>query len=151
MKRAGWILSFLFALPIIGGLGCARTDIGLRNGRLLPCPNSPNCVSSQDEKKSHKIAPLAYSCSKEKARKKLETLLKSMAGCEIKSKSDDYIHAIFKSRLFRFTDDVEFYFPEKPGLIHVRSASRIGYYDFGVNRKRVEKIRELFSEMAGKP
>lgn len=145
MKHIGWIVSLLLAIPIVGGLGCSRPVLGIKDGRLSPCPSSPNCVSSQDTEKSHKIAPLVYTCPPADARKALVHILESMPACRIMSDSDSYIHATFKSRFFRFTDDVEFYFPEKPGVIQVRSASRTGYSDFGVNRKRIEKIRELFA------
>ncbi|NOY68785.1 MAG: DUF1499 domain-containing protein [Deltaproteobacteria bacterium] len=129
----------------MGGLGCAAPGLGVKDGRLSPCPGSPNCVSSQDTGKSHHIDPITYTCSAADARKALDLVLESMPACKIVSDSDSYIHATFKSRFFRFTDDVEFYFPKESGLIHVRSASRTGYSDLGVNRKRIEKIRKLFA------
>ena len=58
----------------------------------------------------------------------------------------DYIHAEFRSLVFQFVDDVEFYFPPEKSIIHVKSASRSGYYDFGVNRRRVERVRAAFGQ-----
>jgi len=123
--------------------GKPPTNIGVNDGRLAPCPDTPNCVSSQSEGKNHAIAPLEYSSDKSAARETLKQVIKGMAGARIVTDEDDYLHAEFKSRIFGFVDDVEFYFPEQ-SIIHVRSASRVGYSDLGVNRKRVEAIRQRF-------
>ena len=117
---------------------------GETNDRLSPCPKSPNCVSSLSEDESHYVAPLAYKATREEAREKLISIINSMKRAEIVTAETNYIHATFKSALFRFVDDVEFSLDDQRKVIDVRSASRTGYSDFGVNRKRVEEIRRRF-------
>ena len=114
------------------------------NDRLSPCPTSPNCVSSLSEDKSHYVEPLRYNGTLEEAREKLISVIHSMKRVEIITAEIDYIHATFKSALFGFVDDVEFSFDDQRKVIDVRSASRTGYSDLGVNRKRVEEIRKRF-------
>jgi uncharacterized protein (DUF1499 family) len=117
---------------------------GVTDGELSPCPKSPNCVSSLSEDQSHHVEPLNYEVSQEEAREKLISVINSMKRSEIVTAEVNYIHAIFKSALFGFVDDVEFAFDEQRKVIDVRSASRTGYSDLGVNRKRVEEIRKKF-------
>ncbi|MDY6837005.1 MAG: DUF1499 domain-containing protein [Thermodesulfobacteriota bacterium] len=121
--------------------------IGILDGRFSPCPESPNCVSSQSDDPSHFIEPLDYEGSLMASRQHLLDILKSMRGAEVITETETYIHATFTSRIFRFVDDVEFYFVQDVPVIHVRSASRVGYSDLGVNRKRVEKIRKAFRSL----
>jgi uncharacterized protein (DUF1499 family) len=118
--------------------------MGVVEGKLSPCPESPNCVSSQSDDPSHFIEPLAYDGPLTASRKALLDVIKSMRDAEVITETENYIHATFTSRIFRFVDDVEFYFMRDAPVIHVRSASRVGYSDLGVNRKRVEKIRQAF-------
>ena len=117
------------------------------NFSLKACPESPNCVSSQAADPEHAIAPLPYSGNRAEAMARLKKALASLKRTEIVSERDDYLHAEAKSLIFRFVDDIEFYFPADLKVIHVRSASRVGTSDLGVNRKRVEEIRKLFDEM----
>jgi len=117
---------------------------GVSSDRLSPCPKSPNCVSSLSEDKSHQVDPLTYSATLEEAREKLISVIKSMKRSEIVTAENNYIHATFTSFLFRFVDDVEFSFDDETKVINVRSASRTGYSDLGVNRRRVEEIRKRF-------
>ena len=119
-------------------------NLGPGDGRLAPCGKAPNCVSSQASDPRHVIAPLEFSGSPAQAFDDLERLVASLPRTRIVARSGNYMHAEFTTRLFRFTDDVEFLLDEPAGLIHVRSASRIGRSDFGTNRRRVETIRKLF-------
>ena len=114
------------------------------NDRLSPCPSTPNCVSSLSEDKSHYVEPLKFDGTPEEAREKLIAVIHSMKRAEIVTAEIEYIHATFKSALFGFVDDVEFSFDDQRKFINVRSASRTGYSDLGVNRKRVEEIRKRF-------
>jgi uncharacterized protein (DUF1499 family) len=143
MKRR---YSFMLALTLI--LMACSTDQTIKTGatydRLSPCPTSPNCVSSLSEDKSHYVDPLTYQATLEDSRQKLISVLNSMKRAEIVTAESNYIHATFKSAVFRFVDDVEFSFDDQRKIIDVRSASRTGYYDLGVNRKRVEEIRKRF-------
>ncbi len=112
--------------------------------RLSPCPASPNCVSSLSSDRKHAVEPLRYAGSRDEGRQKLLAFLNSLARVRVVQADNDYVHAEFQSRIFRFIDDVEFCFAEDDGIIHVRSASRVGYADLGANRKRVEHIRRAF-------
>ena len=129
-------------------LMACSTDQNLKTGagdnRLPPCPESPNCVSSLSKEKSHYVEPLTYNTPVEEAREKLISVIQSMKRSEIVTVDNNYLHATFKSFLFGFVDDVEFSFDDGKKTIDVRSASRTGYYDLGVNRRRVEEIRKRF-------
>ena len=114
------------------------------SNRLTPCPSSPNCVSSLSEDRRHAIEPLQYTGSRDEARERLVGILDKQAAARVTINETDYIHAEFHSQIFRFVDDVEFLFSDEEKIIHVKSASRIGYSDLGANRKRVEWIRRVF-------
>ena len=119
-------------------------DLGARNGRLKPTPSSPNAVSSQAQDASHAIAPLSYSSSPARAMEALVSIIKSTPRTRIISRTNDYLYAEYESALMGFVDDVEFWFEPDAKVIHLRSASRLGYSDFGVNRARIEDIRRKF-------
>lgn len=131
---------------------CSRVpqdEIGMQNGSFRPCPDSPNCVSSMAADGGHAVQPFAYSgITMEDARGIVVSILENTKRCRIITMEERYIHAEFRSLVFRFVDDVEFYFPGDASIVHVKSASRLGYSDFGVNRKRVERIRSAFSQRA---
>jgi uncharacterized protein (DUF1499 family) len=113
---------------------------------LAPCPDHPNCVSSQSADNSHQIAPLAYSGATAAAMRRLRGVIEAMPRTKIISAGDDGLHAEFKSALLGFVDDVHCLPDPAMSVIHIRSASRLGSYDFGVNRKRVETIRAAFAK-----
>ena len=119
-------------------------SLGITGGRLSPCPATPNCVSTQDKDPKHRIEPISYRGSLEDATKTMREVIMGMKRAYIVKTSDTYIHAEFTSAIFRFVDDVEIYFDDNAKIIHIRSASRVGYGDFNVNRKRTERIRELY-------
>ncbi len=134
----------LFLLPTMVLIGCQSVrpaNIGTHDGKLAPCPSSPNCVSSQSSDDAHRIAPLTYSGRAADAMKKLTAIVQTFPRTSVITVSDSYLHAEFTSALFRFVDDVEFLVDNTAKVIHVRSASRMGYSDLGVNRKRIEQIR----------
>lgn len=116
------------------------------NKVMLGCPGTPNCVSSESAESRNYIKPIAVKGDAGKVWQKLEDLLQSLSRCKIVEKGDNYIRAEFKSRIFRFVDDLEFYLQADQSYIAVRSASRVGSYDFGVNRRRVEMIRKLLDQ-----
>ena len=112
-----------------------------------PCPSSPNCVSSaHGADQDHFVAPLRYQDTRDQAKTRLLTILHSLPRTTIVEDEEWYVHAECTSLVFRFVDDVEFWFDEREPIIHVRSASRIGHSDFGVNRRRVETIRKQFQQ-----
>jgi uncharacterized protein (DUF1499 family) len=116
--------------------------------RLSPCPDSPNCVSSQSTDPARSIEPLRYTGNLAEARQKHIDLLPDSKRTRLIRVEADYMHAEFRSLIFNFVDDVEFDFSSEDRVIHVRSASRTGYYDFGVNRRRVERLRATFENSA---
>jgi len=127
--------------------GCAGKrpgNLGVSSGLLQPCPDSPNCVLSQGADEEHKIDPLVLESSPPEALAKLKEIILEMERTSIIEETDNYLYAEFKSAGMGFVDDVEFYIDAENKVIHVRSASRVGYGDFGANRKRIEAIRLEF-------
>ena len=112
--------------------------------RLAPCPSSPNCVSSQAKGGYHAIAPIPYSGSQEGVLERLKAVIQGMKRSRMITVLPVYLHAEFRSFL-GFVDDVEFALDQEQHLIHMRSASRLGYWDLGVNRRRLEAIRAEFN------
>ncbi len=119
----------------------AMAETGMINARLRPCPGSPNCVSTQAEDEARRIAPFRYQRDQSAALDALKQAVGGMAGARLVDEQGPYLRYEFTSWLFRFVDDVEFVFDDASRTIHFRSASRTGYSDLGVNRKRMEEIR----------
>ncbi|MFA5983397.1 MAG: DUF1499 domain-containing protein [Methylococcaceae bacterium] len=109
--------------------------------RLPPCPDSPNCVSSLATDAGHKIAPFRIIGPPERAWAMLKQALRQQARTVITEDNATVLHAQTSSLIFRFVDDIDAMLDDEMGLIHIRSASRVGYSDFGVNRKRLENLR----------
>jgi uncharacterized protein (DUF1499 family) len=110
---------------------------------LPPCPDKPNCVSSLSKTADAAISPIHYSLTDEQAWKNMITVLTDVGG-SIVEEDKTYLRATFTSQIFRFVDDLELLQDRENKIIHIRSASRSGHSDLGVNRKRVEKIRVAF-------
>lgn len=124
-------------------------NLGLHAGMLAPCPNKPNCVSSTATDRRHAIAPLTFTGDPDSALQTLQTVVLGLARTRVISREADYLYVECTSQLLGFVDDVEFTLNRQAKYIHVRSASRLGYSDFGVNRARIETIRAAF--MAQQP
>lgn len=124
--------------------GSPPENLGVRDGRLAPCPASPNCVSSQASDAQHQIEPLPLSGDPSRTRARLLAVLASEPRVRLVAQSDQYLRAEYSSRVLHFVDDVEFLLGER--AIDVRSASRLGHSDFGVNRARVERLRRRLGE-----
>ncbi|GAB4555240.1 MAG: DUF1499 domain-containing protein [Pleurocapsa sp.] len=120
--------------------GTRPNNLGVTNGKLASCPGTPNCVNSQSDNPQSKIEPLPPVSIDE-----IEKVVNSMERTTIVEKTDTYLYAEFKSKLMGYVDDVEFYLDRAANVVHVRSASRLGKSDLGVNRKRVEEIRAKLS------
>lgn len=131
-------------MPIFSLSGKRPTDLGVQQGRLKACPNSPNCVCSYDTDKEHGIEPISFSGDAKSAIASLKKIIQSTPLTEIIESSDDYIYAEYTTKLMGYVDDVEFYIPANTSVIHVRSASRLGQSDLGLNRKRIEELRTQF-------
>lgn len=112
--------------------------------RMQPCPDSPNCVFSLAPDSRHKIAPFKIKNNPKESMAKLVGILKTVPRTKIVTLESDYMHVTFTSAILRFVDDVEFQVDRAAGVLNVRSASRTGYSDFGVNRKRIEELRSLY-------
>ena len=121
-----------------------RHTVGVVNGRLADCPDYPNCVSTQAADSEHRMKPIPFRQSAQETHQHLEAIIKAMAHSRVVTSETGYIHAEFSSLLFGFVDDVEMAIDEMEHLIHFRSASRTGKSDLGVNRKRMEQIRQAF-------
>lgn len=123
--------------------GKSPTNIGVNNGRLAACPATPNCVSSQapTSDTQHAIAPLSFSSDAPTTMAKLKQAIAVMPRTNIIKETNDYLYVEFASKLMGFVDDVEFYLDNETKTIQVRSASRLGESDLGVNRQRIEEIR----------
>jgi uncharacterized protein (DUF1499 family) len=146
-----WLISAIccvafpcLALALLSLFATTPANLGVRNGRLAPCPSSPNCVSTQAETQQHWIAPLNIEEGEEGSITRIAEIVSGMPGATIVEQTDDYLRAEFRSLIFRFCDDVEFFHDKSGDQIHFRSASRVGHSDLGVNRKRMEDIRSLF-------
>ena len=139
------LVGAVFSLFLIGCTGVRPVSLGVKDGRLAPCPETPNCVSSQSTDKDHFIAPLSYSSSTSEAVANLKKIIQQMNRTRIVAETDNYLYIEFTSALWRFVDDVEFSFDDASKTIQVRSASRLGKSDLGVNRKRIETIRAAWN------
>lgn len=126
--------------------GQRPTTLGVTNGKLMPCPGTPNCVCSCDQYAQHAIAPLSYTSSQAEAMAALKQVIQSLERTQIITESADYLYVEASTKLMGFVDDVEFYFDPAQPVIQVRSASRLGKSDLGVNRQRVELVREKLKE-----
>ncbi|MFC7320116.1 DUF1499 domain-containing protein [Halobacillus campisalis] len=121
-----------------------KNYLGVKEGELAPCPKSPNCVSTNTDQRDKLMEPLPFVQSKDTTKTAIKSIIAKMGRSAIKDETDDYIHVVFTSKLLKFKDDVEFYLDDSSGLIHFRSASRTGYSDLGVNRKRMEDFSEHY-------
>lgn len=112
--------------------------------RLAPCPDRPNCVSTEATDAKQRMEPIPFSGSAEFATARLGQILGEMAGAEVTHREPGYLHAEFTSAIFRFVDDVDLVVDEAAGVIRYRSASRSGHWDLGANRRRMAEVRRRF-------
>ena len=112
---------------------------------LPPCPSTPNCVSTRATDAIHAIAPIAYRGSAEEAMVRIAAIVEAMPRATIVERKPTSMRVEFRTRLFRFVDDVMFEIDDAKKTIEFRSASRVGRNDLGVNSKRMETIRARFA------
>jgi uncharacterized protein (DUF1499 family) len=143
MKTAS-LGGLMMALVLTSASGTGAESRGVSDGKLTPCPDSPNCVSTQSQSRRHAMEPLPYLETADKSRERILTILKDIKRTKIVEQTGSSIHVEFRSALWGFVDDVAFFFDDSARLVHFRSASRSGYYDFGVNRRRMQKISEKY-------
>jgi uncharacterized protein (DUF1499 family) len=152
------ILALLAALLLVAGQagwlsGRKPSDLGVRDGRLKPPSRTPNSVSSQAQLHAGsdalveyaQIDPLAGGGDLAATMARLRSVLEAMPGARIAESRPDYLYVQFTTRWLKFVDDAEFWASPAEGVIHVRSASRLGRRDFGVNRRRIEELRALLA------
>jgi len=123
--------------------------VQLMDGKWRPCPDTPNCVSSESDVAASRVAPFAFTGAPDKAWDRTRQAVLATGG-RIQAERDGHLWATYTSRVFRFVDDLELRLEPSAGVIHVRSASRVGRSDLGVNRKRVEKLRRQMNPVRSK-
>lgn len=129
-------------LLLLSACGSNHVTTGIVDGRLTPCPESPNCVSSDALDELHRTEPYRLTATPEQVWRGLRDVVEAQKRVTVVTADDSYLHVEVRSAIFRFVDDAEFHLRTGDGIIAVRSAARVGYSDLGVNRKRVETIRE---------
>lgn len=152
MKRISTILLILVTLSlagpfVLGQISTSGQAAGIFDGRLTPCPDKPNCICSEyREDGEHFVEPLEFPIQAPgDVNATISGILREMGG-RITSERENYLAATFHSALFGFVDDLEIRIDAEASLIHIRSASRVGYGDFDANRKRAGQLRKLFQQ-----
>ena len=143
---AGIFTAFILTFAVLAQVSRSMQPIGLVEGKLAPCPDSPNCISSEDEKDTkHYATPLTLPPGY--SGEILATLKQSITelGGNVEDAKGPYLSATFTSIVFGFVDDLEIRTVDGASEIHIRSASRVGYNDLGVNKKRVENLKSLLA------
>lgn len=155
MLKTAFVTVFLFVaaglllLVVLAALSRSGKPPGLVAGKLSMCPDKPNCVSSEQHNDvEHYLEPvtLQFATSPDSVTV-IKTVIVDMGGV-IQEQHGEYIAAVFSSSVFGFVDDLEVRVDPRERLLHIRSASRVGYGDAGVNRKRIERFRKLYAEKA---
>ncbi len=128
------------------------TELGVHDGRLAPCLTLPNCISSQASPNDggHYLPAIPYRGGNEEALDAVREVVMAMPRTRIITSDDGYLHAEFRTLIMRFVDDVEFVLDDHERVIHFRSSSRVGYYDLGVNRRRIKRISRALLRRSGR-
>ena len=137
-------LGYLVVLAVLSALSRRAPELGLLGGRLRPCRSRLNCISTEDTARGNPEAPFPFAGDPEAALDRLAAAIAAMPGGRVTLRSAGYLRAEFQSALFRFIDDVEAAVDPAGGRIQLRSASRVGRGDRGVNRERVRELRRRF-------
>ncbi len=142
MKKIALVLVLLIGAWVFfqAGPGEMPKDLGVTNQKLKDCPSSPNCVSTQATDADHQMDALDFKGDLASTKQQIMKIMGATARMELKSEATYYLHYVATSKLMKFADDVEFFFDHQNQKVHFRSASRKGYSDLGVNKKRMEKI-----------
>lgn len=141
--------TILIAVSLVALFSCAGkrpTDLGVSEGRLRPCPATPNCVSTVADDAAHRVASFDLAVAPDAAWPAVEAAVDAIPRSRVVTATADYLHAEVSSAVFGFVDDLEVYLPAGGSVLMVRSASRLGHSDLGVNRRRVEALRAALVE-----
>jgi uncharacterized protein (DUF1499 family) len=147
--RTATLIPLLVASLALAGCGLGRANLRPAGGALAACDSGPHCVSSSNHQPRHAIDPITFEGPLPAARERLLAVLRQMPRVEIIEVTADYVHAQATTRWMRYVDDLEFRL--RGQTIELRSSSRIGYYDFEVNRQRLEAIRRRFTDHGAPP
>jgi uncharacterized protein (DUF1499 family) len=128
-------------MTLVSCSGARPKDLGVRDGHFAGCPASPNCMSSDASDPSHWVEPFAVVGDPPRAWRAARAAVLGLPRTIIVTEAPDYLHAECESAVFGFVDDLELNLRSQTGVIAIRSASRVGYSDLGVNRQRVETLR----------
>ena len=139
-----FLIYFIILSIFVGCSGKPPAERGVHDGRFLDCPQTPNCVSTMTTQPDRLVHQLNYTISREEAKSRIKDVIDELGNASLKEEKANYFWFECRSKWLGFVDDLEIYFPEKEKVIHMRSASRLGYSDLGVNEKRIEHIRKLF-------
>jgi uncharacterized protein (DUF1499 family) len=143
-NAAHWksVMAILLAVAVssCSGLGVAKDMSG--QDRLADCPDRPNCVSSNAKNPRHTVAPMVLIGDTATGWAAVQAVITGLPRSAVVKATDQYLHVALKSRLFQFVDDLELKLDPQSDVISIRSASRVGYFDLGVNRRRVESLRK---------
>jgi uncharacterized protein (DUF1499 family) len=129
-------------MPLLSSAGKPPSNLGVSETGLAPCPSSPNCVSSDARDSRHQVSPLQLAVASAEAWRAVREVVSELPRTRIVKETGDYLHAECRSALFGFVDDLELHLRPAEKMVAIRSASRLGYSDLGVNRRRVEGLRE---------
>ena len=135
----------LASMPLLSCAGKRPSNLGVSDSGLAPCPSSPNCVSSDASGGSHHVAPLQLAVAPSEAWRSVREAVSELPRSRIVKETPDYLHVECRSALFGFVDDLELQLRPTEEIVAVRSASRLGHSDLGVNRRRVEALRAALS------
>lgn len=141
-------LGYVGSLSYLGAVSRRPRPAELRDGELRPCRRARNCVCSRPGCGGKAVEPLVFAGPPEAALERLAAVLAALPRTRVVLRDGGYLHAEARSRLFGFVDDFEAQLDPAAGVFHVRSASRVGVADRGVNRRRVEEVRRGFSAAA---
>lgn len=145
------IASWALIMALFSMLARKPTTLGVHEGKLATCPATPNCVCSQEADSSHAVDPIRFDGDPAEAWQRLLQILQGWPRTQVITSNERYLHAECTSRIFRFVDDLECLLDEQTKCIHVRSASRTGRSDLGVNRRRVEALRHAMQTSPESP
>lgn len=133
-------------VTLFGCAGRRPGDLGVRGARLAPCPSRPNCVSSDAPDAGHRVGAFALAVEPARAWQAVREAVAELPRTRVVTATDDYLHAECRSALLGFVDDLELHLRPAEAVVALRSASRVGYSDLGVNRRRIQALRQVLRE-----